>query len=68
MRQNYIQGIYSASPMEKTEKCISCGKGLIEQGSTTFPCPMCEVIIGRCDSCREQSIKYVCPKCSFTGP
>ncbi|UCB59113.1 MAG: DUF1610 domain-containing protein [Thermoplasmatales archaeon] len=54
--------------MRKAEKCISCGKGLLERGSTTFPCPKCEEIIGRCKSCREQSIKYNCPKCEFTGP
>ncbi|MCK4995932.1 MAG: DUF1610 domain-containing protein, partial [Thermoplasmatales archaeon] len=28
--------------MKKAEKCISCGKGLLERGSTTFPCPTCE--------------------------
>jgi predicted RNA-binding Zn-ribbon protein involved in translation (DUF1610 family) len=54
--------------MEKTEKCISCGKGLLERGSTTFKCPNCEEIIGRCRSCREQSVKYNCPNCEFTGP
>jgi len=54
--------------MKKAEKCISCGKGLIERGSTTFKCPDCEEIIGRCNSCREQSIGYTCSKCGFTGP
>jgi predicted RNA-binding Zn-ribbon protein involved in translation (DUF1610 family) len=54
--------------MKKAEKCVTCGKGLLEQGATTFRCPMCSEIIGRCVSCREQSIKYKCPKCEFTGP
>jgi predicted RNA-binding Zn-ribbon protein involved in translation (DUF1610 family) len=54
--------------MEKADKCISCGKGLLERGSTTFICPMCETVIGRCGGCREQSVKYVCIKCGFTGP
>ena len=53
--------------MQKAEKCISCGKGLIEKGSTTFPCPTCDEIIGRCSSCREQSVKFTCMKCGFTG-
>jgi len=54
--------------MEKAERCISCGKGLIEKGSATFICPMCDTVIGRCSSCREQSVKYVCPDCEFMGP
>ena len=54
--------------MKKAEKCVSCGKGLIEQGFTTFKCPECGEIIGRCNSCREQSVKYACMKCEFQGP
>jgi len=54
--------------MKRADRCISCGKGLVKQGYTTFPCPNCGEVIGRCDSCREQSIKYNCPKCSFQGP
>jgi len=54
--------------MKRADRCISCGKGLIEKGSTTFICPMCDTIIGRCYSCREQSVKYVCPDCEFIGP
>lgn len=55
-------------PMERAEKCISCGKGLIQQGSATFVCPNCSAVIGRCQGCREQSIPYTCKKCGFTGP
>ncbi|MBN1280341.1 MAG: DUF1610 domain-containing protein [Candidatus Thermoplasmatota archaeon] len=54
--------------MRKADRCISCGKGLLEQGSTTFQCPTCEEIIGRCSNCREQSVVYTCPKCGFRGP
>ncbi|MBU0496372.1 MAG: DUF1610 domain-containing protein [Candidatus Thermoplasmatota archaeon] len=54
--------------MRKADRCISCGKGLLEQGSTTFQCPTCDTIVGRCESCREQSIKYICRHCSFSGP
>ena len=54
--------------MKKAEKCISCGKGLIEKGSTTFICPNCTYIIGRCNSCREQNVKYQCLECGFIGP
>ncbi|UCH72450.1 MAG: DUF1610 domain-containing protein [Thermoplasmatales archaeon] len=54
--------------MKQVEKCITCGKGLLEQGAAKFPCPMCDEFIARCDSCREQSVKYFCPKCGFTGP
>ena len=54
--------------MKKAEKCISCGKGLLERGSVTFPCPMCDAVIGRCNGCREQSVKYACQQCGFTGP
>ncbi|MDG6228683.1 MAG: zinc finger domain-containing protein [Candidatus Thermoplasmatota archaeon] len=54
--------------MKKAQRCISCGKGLQEMGSATFICPTCSIVIGRCGSCREQSISYTCPQCGFTGP
>ncbi|MFH1100812.1 MAG: zinc finger domain-containing protein [Methanobacteriota archaeon] len=54
--------------MKKAETCITCGKGLLTQGSTTFPCPHCEAVIGRCNGCREQSIHFTCLKCGFIGP
>jgi len=59
---------YSAFLMKQAERCISCGKGLIKQGSTTFQCPTCDEIIGRCNHCREQSVEYTCKKCGFVGP
>ncbi|HEC95218.1 MAG TPA: DUF1610 domain-containing protein [Thermoplasmatales archaeon] len=54
--------------MKTVDTCISCGRGLIETGSTTFPCPLCSEPIGRCNNCREQSTTYTCRKCGFTGP
>ncbi|RLF37123.1 MAG: RNA-binding protein [Thermoplasmata archaeon] len=54
--------------MIKAEKCVTCGRGLLEKGFTTFPCPICDNVIGRCSNCREQSVKYACPKCGFGGP
>ncbi|HIH96765.1 MAG TPA: DUF1610 domain-containing protein [Thermoplasmata archaeon] len=53
--------------MKKPEKCISCGKRLVESGSTTFPCPQCGKLIGRCRSCREASAVFVC-ECGYEGP
>ena len=54
--------------MKLTDRCISCGKGLIEKGFVTFPCPICSTPIGRCVNCREQGVEYVCSKCGFKGP
>ncbi|MCD6473737.1 MAG: DUF1610 domain-containing protein [Thermoplasmata archaeon] len=49
-------------------KCISCGRGLAEEGSTQFPCPECGYMIKRCRVCRDRSAEYVCPQCGFRGP
>ncbi|HDN96181.1 MAG: DUF1610 domain-containing protein [Thermoplasmata archaeon] len=49
-------------------RCISCGRGLVEEGCTQFPCPECGYIIKRCNICRSQSAKYKCPECGFEGP
>lgn len=48
-------------------KCISCGQGLVVKGSTLFPCPNCDEIIGRCGSCREQDVAYA-GVCGYAGP
>ncbi|MEA3281649.1 MAG: HVO_2753 family zinc finger protein [Euryarchaeota archaeon] len=48
--------------------CTSCGAHLVDSGYTRFQCPTCEMILGRCASCRKQSNPYTCPKCGFTGP
>ncbi|MCD6513172.1 MAG: DUF1610 domain-containing protein [Thermoplasmata archaeon] len=49
-------------------RCISCGRGLAEEGSVQFPCPECGHIIKRCRVCRDRSAEYVCPECGFRGP
>ncbi|HDS59610.1 MAG TPA: DUF1610 domain-containing protein [Thermoplasmatales archaeon] len=49
-------------------RCITCGRGLVEGGSVTFPCPECGTAIKRCRSCREKSAGYECPDCGMTGP
>lgn len=52
-----------------TNKCSSCGQGLIDAGFSIFQCPNCgEAEIGRCKGCREHSTSYECPKCGFVGP
>ncbi len=48
--------------------CTSSGLPLVENKSTTFPCPDCGVPIGRSEGCRVQGVKYVCPECGFEGP
>jgi Zn-ribbon RNA-binding protein len=54
----------------KNEKiCNSCGVRLVGNGITFFKCPICGAEeIGRCAQCRDQSVKYECKKCGFTGP
>ncbi|UCE36631.1 MAG: DUF1610 domain-containing protein [Thermoplasmata archaeon] len=55
--------------MEMAENCSSCGKRLIGPGTTSFPCPSCgRTLIGRCSQCRDQSVKYYCDDCGFSGP
>jgi predicted RNA-binding Zn-ribbon protein involved in translation (DUF1610 family) len=55
--------------MENEKICSSCGKRLVGKGITYFKCPMCgQTEIGRCKQCRDQSVKYHCDKCGFTGP
>ncbi|HLQ42085.1 MAG TPA: zinc finger domain-containing protein [Thermoplasmata archaeon] len=50
-------------------RCTSCGAVLSGKGTTLFPCPSCgQGKIGRCARCRDQSVSYRCPVCSFTGP
>ncbi|MGA7922415.1 MAG: zinc finger domain-containing protein [Thermoplasmata archaeon] len=50
-------------------RCSSCGRALSGAGATHFPCPQCGVAtIGRDARCRDQSVPYICPHCSFEGP
>ncbi|MBS7659548.1 MAG: zinc finger domain-containing protein [Candidatus Bathyarchaeia archaeon] len=50
--------------------CTSCGKPIPPATKATkFPCPNCgEIIIRRCEKCRNFGRQYKCPKCGFTGP
>ncbi|HUU07876.1 MAG TPA: zinc finger domain-containing protein [Thermoplasmata archaeon] len=49
--------------------CSSCGIRLVQSSETTFPCPDCgRGTIGRCTRCRDQSVKYKCTECGFSGP
>jgi len=49
-------------------RCITCGRGLAEEGCVQFPCPECGYIIKRCNICRSQAAEYKCPECGFEGP
>ena len=50
-------------------RCTSCGAVLTGKGTTVFVCPSCgKARIGRCARCRDQSVAYRCPTCSFVGP
>ncbi|HKZ23115.1 MAG TPA: zinc finger domain-containing protein [Thermoplasmata archaeon] len=50
-------------------RCSSCGAVLSGKGTTVFSCPSCgQSRIGRCGRCRDQSVAYRCPACSFMGP
>ncbi|MBN2454100.1 DUF1610 domain-containing protein [Candidatus Woesearchaeota archaeon] len=49
--------------------CLSCKKKITNLSVTRFMCPECgKYEIVRCKSCRENAVKYTCPKCGFTGP
>jgi predicted RNA-binding Zn-ribbon protein involved in translation (DUF1610 family) len=48
--------------------CLSCGRSLRGKGSAEFPCPECGEPLARCQQCRDQSVSYRCPRCSFVGP
>ena len=51
-------------------KCTSCGGTISEDMHySKFKCPQCgEVEIIRCETCKKNGNKYVCPKCGFVGP
>ena len=50
-------------------RCSSCGLSLAGRGATHFTCPDCgKAALGRCARCRDQSVPYRCPECSFSGP
>ncbi|MCI4346201.1 MAG: zinc finger domain-containing protein [Thermoplasmata archaeon] len=50
-------------------RCSSCGLALSGRGVVQFLCPQCGVVtLCRCARCRDQSVAYHCPNCSFAGP
>ena len=49
-------------------RCSSCGIPLVERKSTIFPCPGCNLSIGRCPRCRSNGAKYHCLGCDYIGP
>ena len=54
---------------EKAVNCTSSGVPLVEEGSTSFPCPGCnEESIGRSPRCRNQGVLYNCTQCGYQGP
>ncbi|HYT00645.1 MAG TPA: zinc finger domain-containing protein [Thermoplasmata archaeon] len=57
------------SVIRQATRCASCGAVLAGKGTTAFLCPSCgQTTIGRCARCRDQSVAYHCPNCSFVGP
>ena len=55
--------------MDRKLICISCKREINEGGTVTFKCPKCgDFQITRCRHCREIASKYICPRCSFSGP
>jgi predicted RNA-binding Zn-ribbon protein involved in translation (DUF1610 family) len=51
-------------------QCQCCGRNITPyENAVHFPCPNCgEVIIWRCEKCREAGNTYTCIKCDFLGP
>ncbi|RJS85302.1 DUF1610 domain-containing protein [Candidatus Bathyarchaeota archaeon] len=50
--------------------CTSCNRIIPpDTNATKFPCPNCgQIIIWRCEKCRQFGRQYRCPNCGFTGP
>ncbi|MCW4055699.1 MAG: zinc finger domain-containing protein [Candidatus Bathyarchaeota archaeon] len=54
----------------QTPICSSCNR-TIPTGTKAikFSCPNCgEIVLWRCQKCRQFGRQYRCPKCGFTGP
>ncbi|MHA1340652.1 MAG: zinc finger domain-containing protein [Promethearchaeota archaeon] len=50
--------------------CNGCGRNIAPyENSVSFSCPNCgDVIIRRCERCRDFAREYKCQKCGFMGP
>ena len=54
---------------ERATNCNASGVPLVEEGSTSFPCPGCGTVsIGRSPRCRNQGVIYNCSECGYQGP
>ncbi|MCW4053080.1 MAG: zinc finger domain-containing protein [Candidatus Bathyarchaeota archaeon] len=54
----------------QTPICTSCNRTISPGAKATkFTCPDCgEIVIWRCEKCRQFGRYYSCPKCGFKGP
>lgn len=50
--------------------CSSCNRTIMPNDECVkFNCPSCgDVLMWRCESCREFVRSYICKKCGFEGP
>ncbi|NMJ86692.1 MAG: DUF1610 domain-containing protein [Thaumarchaeota archaeon] len=50
--------------------CTSCSRTIMPNDECVkFMCPKCgEILLWRCESCREFARTYKCSKCEFEGP
>ena len=50
--------------------CSGCNRHIMPNDkSVKLNCPECgEVLLWRCQSCRESASSYVCNSCKFSGP
>ncbi|MFQ5969954.1 MAG: zinc finger domain-containing protein [Nitrososphaerales archaeon] len=50
--------------------CTSCSRTVMPNDECVkFYCPNCgDVLMWRCESCREFARQYICPNCRFEGP
>jgi predicted RNA-binding Zn-ribbon protein involved in translation (DUF1610 family) len=63
-----IKPITTQRQVYNDSRCSSCGIPLVERKSTIFPCPGCDLPIGRCPRCRSNGAKYHCLGCDYIGP
>ncbi|MFO8019704.1 MAG: zinc finger domain-containing protein [Promethearchaeia archaeon] len=54
----------------KKQTCSGCGRVITPvEDAVNFPCPECgDVMIWRCERCRDMGKSYTCLKCDFVGP
>lgn len=54
----------------KKQTCAGCGRVIVPfEDAVSFPCPECgDVMIWRCERCRDMGKTFQCLKCDFIGP